>query len=96
MRNIVYVTFPSVVFSVYLLYNYYKDKYVKLFAYDKYKYKYKDNDNENNKINKINNIENIEYHCVETYYRFYTEYKKYFYDENGEINQIEINYKYKI
>jgi len=90
MRNIVYVTIPSVVFSVYLLYNYhnyYKDKYVKSFAYDKYKYK----DN-----NKINNIENIEYHCVETYYRFYTEYKKIYYDENGEINRIKINYKYKI
>lgn len=34
----------------------------------------------------INSIKNIDYHCVETYYRFYTEYKKYFYDENGEIN----------
>lgn len=86
MRNIINVTIPSVVIpsviiSVYLYYNYYnyyKDKYVKSFAYDKYK------DN------------HIEYHCVETYYRFYTEYKKYFYDENDEINRVEINYKYKI
>lgn len=90
MRNIIYeripsVVIPSVLFSVYLYYiyyNYYKDKYVKSYAYDKYK-NYNDNDN------------SIEYHCVETYYRFYTEYKKYFYDENGEINRVEINYKYK-
>ena len=84
MRNIIYVTIPSIFIGVYIYYNYYnyynyyKDKYVKSFAYDKYK------DN------------HIEYHCVETYYRFYTEYKKYFYDENDEINRVEINYKYKI
>lgn len=94
MRNIIYeripsvvipsvIIIPSVLFGVYLYYNYYnyyKDKYVKSYAYDKYK-----DYNENA----------IEYHCVETYYRFYTEYKKYFYDENGEINRVEINYKYK-
>jgi len=83
MRNIIYVTIPSVIIGVYLYYNYntyFKDKYIKSFAYDKYK-------NNNNKI--------IEYHCVETYYKFYTEFKKYFYDENGEIIRVEFDYKYK-
>lgn len=86
MRNIIYVsviTVPSVLLSIYIYYNYYNDyndyndKYIKSFAYDKYK------------------DDIIEYHCVESYYRFYTEYKKYFYDENCEINRVEINYKYK-
>jgi hypothetical protein len=86
MKKIKYIVIPSILYTAYLYYYYTKDKYVKSLAYDKYK-------NIDNKI--INNIQNIEYHCVETYYRFYTEYKKYFYDVNGEINQIEITYKYR-
>ena len=31
---------------------------------------------------------------VETYYTFYTEYKKIYYDKNGEIDKCEIDYHY--
>ena len=41
----------------------------------------------------INNT--FDHHCVETYYRFYTEHKKIFYNHKDDIINVEYKYVYR-